>query len=333
MNDLISIIVPVYNVEQYIDKCITSIINQSYKNIEIILVDDGSTDNSGKICDKYKEKDTRISVKHKTNEGVSSARNYGIESAKGKWICFIDADDWIDDNYCEIMHDTAIKYNADVVLCGYNRVTPSKTEKINNDDIITEVNSREYLINSLNPQTGYGFCHMKIYCKDIIKDIRFKEKMQVGEDAFFNEQISKNIKKAIFLNKSIYNYRINANSVVRKFDINYVNKYKESMKINKEFIIKNYKDDINIIQNLYNFIAFHVLLIAVNYCFNNENPRKDKTNLLKEICNYQEFYDGIKKCNYEKLSTTRKITLFTIKHRLYILTSLICKYRQKKNKK
>ena len=96
MKDLISVIVPVYNVEKYLNKCLDSIISQTYTNLEIILIDDGSTDNCGKICDEYASKDKRIKVIHKENAGVSSARNYGIQCATGDWIMFVDSDDWIE---------------------------------------------------------------------------------------------------------------------------------------------------------------------------------------------------------------------------------------------
>ena len=103
MEDLISVIVPVYNVEKYLNKCIDSIINQTYKNLEIILVDDGSQDSSGKICDEYTKKDNRIKVIHKENGGVSSARNIGLNNATGEWIAFIDADDWVDEEYLQTL--------------------------------------------------------------------------------------------------------------------------------------------------------------------------------------------------------------------------------------
>ena len=332
MEELISIIVPVYNVEKYLNKCIDSIINQTYKNLEIILVDDGSLDNSGKICNEYAEKDSRIKVIHKENGGVSSARNKGLEIANGEWVAFVDSDDWIENNFCEVLLNNAIEYKVDIVLCGYNRVSLSNIDKIRNTKKIIELNANEYLINVLNPQTGFGFCHMKLYKRKNIRNIKFKEGLLVGEDALFNEQVSKKIKKAIFVEESLYNYRINNNSVVRKFDKNYSNKYLKSIKINKEYIFENYKSNKEVIQNYYNFVAYHVLLIAVNYCYNKENKEKNKMNLLKKVLNIPEFKAGIKKSNYENLSITRKITLFTIKHRLYFFTEIICKYRQKQNK-
>ena len=117
MSELISVIVPVYNVEKYLDKCIQSILGQTYSNIELLLIDDGSTDSSGAICDKYVTQDSRVRVFHKSNEGVSAARNWGLDNAKGEWIAFVDADDWIDSDMYERMYNAAVQNQTDMVSC------------------------------------------------------------------------------------------------------------------------------------------------------------------------------------------------------------------------
>ena len=231
MKDLISIIVPIYNVEKYLNKCIESIVNQTYENIEIILIDDGSNDNSGIICDEYAKKDNRIIVVHKGNGGVSSARNKGLKIAKGEWISFVDADDWIEQTFCQTLLNKVTQEQADIALCGYNRITDNRIEKINANNQEVFLNSNEYLVKSLNPQTGFGFCHMKLIKKEVLKSISFNERIEVGEDALFNIQLSTYIKKAVFLKQPLYNYRINNQSVVKRYDENYANKYLKSMKI------------------------------------------------------------------------------------------------------
>ena len=117
-SDLISIVVPIYNMEKYLDKCVNSIISQTYKNIEIILVDDGSTDLSYDICEKYKKLDNRIKVYHKTNGGLSDAKNFGIKHASGKYIGFVDSDDWIEPMMYEILYKNIKEKNADIAICG-----------------------------------------------------------------------------------------------------------------------------------------------------------------------------------------------------------------------
>ena len=119
---LLSIIVPVYNVEKYIERCIKSILNQSFTNFELILVDDGSPDNCGKICDEYKKKDSRIKVIHKKNGGLSDARNAGIERAKGEYIAFVDSDDFINKYMYEILYKNAKKWDADISICNFKMV-------------------------------------------------------------------------------------------------------------------------------------------------------------------------------------------------------------------
>lgn len=174
---------------------------------------------------------------------------------------------------------------------------------------------------------------MKLYKIDFIKNIRFDEHLKVGEDAFFNVQMSEKIKKAVYLKESLYNYRINTESVVKKFDREYSNKYLKSMLKIQEYIYHKYKNNSEVLQNFYNYVAFHVMLIAVNYCYNPDNDEKNKIKNLAKVCEEPAFKKGIKNSNYKNLSITRKITLFTLKHRLYLLTSLICNIRQKQNRR
>lgn len=155
---LISVIVPVYNVEKYLDKCVDSIVNQTYKNLEIILVDDGSPDNCPKMCDDWARKDKRIRVIHKKNGGVSSARNLGINNANGECIGFVDSDDWIEKKYIQKLYETLIQEGADIALCGCNRVTGTNIEKINAKGTDEIVDSYQYLLYTLNPQKRLWIC-------------------------------------------------------------------------------------------------------------------------------------------------------------------------------
>ena len=323
MNDLVSIIIPVYNGEEYLERCINSVVNQTYKNIEIIIINDGSTDNTLDIIKKNANNDLRIKTINKKNEGVSAARNDGIELSTGKFLTFVDADDYIENDYVEKMIFILKKYNAKYVTCGYKRVYDDHTESINDD--LTEIvySKEEYIKKILNVQNGYGFVHMKLISKDVIKDIRFNPKLKVGEDALFNIMLCKNIDKAVVYNNTLYNYYFNSNSVVRKFDEKYSEKYLLSMQCMFDYINNNYK----LQDEIYNYIAYHVLLVSVNYCFHPLNKNKG-IKLLKKVCNIPLYKESIKKSNYNDLSLTRKISLFTLKHKLYFLMSLICKIRQ-----
>lgn len=325
---LISVIIPVYKVEEYLDKCVSSVIEQTYKNLEIILVDDGSPDNCPKMCDDWAKKDNRIKVIHKKNGGVSSARNIGIKESKGKWITFIDSDDWVETTFIYDLYRVSINEKCDIALSGYNRVVGVNSEEINANGELTKYTPLEFLTNVLNPQTGFGFCHMKLIRTECIKNVRFDEELKVTEDAFFNLQLVDNINNVCLLNKALYNYRINENSVVKKFDSKYPDKYLKGIKVIKNYLFKKYDD--NIKQNYYNFVVYHVMLIAVNYCYSDNINNKRKS--LIDICKIDEFKEGIKKSNYNYISLTRKITLFSIKYKLYFLTGLICRYRQRQNR-
>ena len=327
---LISVVVPIYNVEEYLDKCVESIINQTYKNLEIILVDDGSPDNSPMMCDEWSKKDKRIKVIHKKNGGVSSARNIGIDKSKGEWITFVDADDWLEKTYVEDMYNISIDFDSKYVCCGFKKIYSGNAELINSNGELIELNSKDYLISLLNVQNGYGFVHMKLIRKDLINNIRFDEELPVGEDALFNIQLCENLDKAIIYNKALYNYRINTNSVVRKYDVNYAEKYTNSMMKMKDYINKKHNNEL-IKTNVFNYIVYHLMLICVNYCYNPEN--NDKYNSLKQVCKMDIYKEAIKKSNYNNLSLSRKITLFTIKNKLYFLTALICKVRQSQIRK
>lgn len=174
-NDLVSVIVPVYNVEKYLKKCISSIVVQTYVNIEILLVDDGSTDNSGKICDMFAQNDDRIKVYHKENGGLSSARNYGIEQAKGEFITFIDSDDYISERFIEILMSLIKKYSAEIAFLGVELVDEYGHCVLKKDGIAKEgIFNHEQALKEmcLNRKTGVSAC-AKIYKIALFDDIRY----------------------------------------------------------------------------------------------------------------------------------------------------------------
>ena len=324
---LISVIVPVYNVEKYLDRCVNSIINQTYTNIEVLLVDDGSKDKSPKMCDDWSKKDKRIKTIHKENGGVSSARNVALDNAKGEYITCVDSDDWLEENFLDEMYNTLIGNKADYITCGYNRTyEDGHSELFNDDGSITIVGPEVYADRVLEVQPGYGFTHMKLVRRDTIGDIRFNESLKVGEDALFNIELCNKVKRIVLLNKPLYNYYFNPDSLVRKYDSNYVNKYYTSMEAMYNYINSTSKN-----KKIYKYIAFHVLLVCVNYCYHPEN--KNPKESLKEVCNMPLFKEAIKKADTKNWAKKRKITLFTLKFKLYSLTAIICKMRQKQFKK
>lgn len=210
----ISIIIPVYNVEKYISECIESILKQTYKDFELLLINDGSTDTSGIICDKYAQLDKRVHVFHKRNEGVSKARNLGIEYATGEWICFIDSDDWILSNYLEtIINDTNI---ADLTFWGFqlHYANTLQTEYKPLDRFFNERKAIEdclaYLKHNNQHFEYLGYTVNKLFKASIIKEhhIRFIDNLSIREDEVFTLSYARYISSIRVKSSPLYNYRI-----------------------------------------------------------------------------------------------------------------------------
>ena len=204
LEEKISIIIPVYNNEKYLERCIVSLINQTYKNLEIILINDGSTDNSRIICEKYLKKDKRVILVNQKNGGVSAARNKGIEIATGSWIGFVDSDDWITENMYEILHINAIENNADISIGGYIRTDIEKPafESKKTLEILDNKTALEYLI--LDKEGYATSVWNKLYKIDVVKNILFDKTIKYGEDLLFNFNIMMNNRKNVVFDKNIY---------------------------------------------------------------------------------------------------------------------------------
>ena len=198
---LISVIVPVYNVEEYLPRCLDSIINQTYTNLEILLIDDGATDNSGKICDEYAQKDNRIRVFHKPNGGVSSARNMGLDNSTGEYVGFIDSDDYVELEYFEVLLGVAKEHNADIARCCEFEESHTDESKV---DIYL---SKEY--NFLQKHTTEKLGNVvagALYKIEIVQPLRFTSGLYVGEDSYFNAQAVKRSILSVATSKKMYHY-------------------------------------------------------------------------------------------------------------------------------
>lgn len=206
---MISVIVPVYNVEKYLSRCIDSIINQTYLDIEVLLIDDGSTDSSGKICDEYAKKDNRIRVFHLENGGVSLARNYGIDKSNGDFICFVDSDDWLEKNALEEMLSFIKEQGVELGIFSFR----SEFGKTHKDYFIDELSCtpKELFQNANNLKSFNGLvcspCN-KLYKSKIIKDnnLSFNNKIKFGEDFIFNSYYLRYCKNLASKNLAYYHY-------------------------------------------------------------------------------------------------------------------------------
>jgi glycosyltransferase involved in cell wall biosynthesis len=221
----VSIIVPVYNTQRYLHECIKSLINQTYKDIEIILVDDGSTDKSGSICDGYAKQDKRVKIFHISNCGLAHARNIGIDNVTGEYILFQDSDDYIELNMIKEMVNEAHKNNSDLIICGYRKFF-EKPEKVIIEKCYNKINylNRKDFLNDfykyfpISSNTAWG----KLYNTKTIKEneIKFIKGLSLIEDLMFNSKYYSKIDRIIVLNNVYCNYRQVKDSLAHKFTEN-----------------------------------------------------------------------------------------------------------------
>ncbi len=217
--DIISIIVPVYNAEKYLRECIESILCQTYKTFELVLVDDGSSDNSGKICDEYATRDERIKVIHKENGGVSSVRNLGIEVSNGEYITFIDSDDFVDEKYLELMHNRILETNSDMCFCHFDRFDETSfveyKEKIPDkmDVNFSDPDFVEFACWFFKLKNNvFGSSCRVLYKRFCIENVRFNPKIKISEDLIFVLNAILNSKSICSIPNVFYHYRINSSS-------------------------------------------------------------------------------------------------------------------------
>lgn len=273
----ISVIIPIYNVAEYLKKCIDSILDQSGVEIEVILVNDGSTDNSGEICDNYSKKDSRIKVFHKENGGVSSARNNGLKNATGEWICFVDADDWIEKNSIEKIISVDVKNILDIIIA---KSHIKREEIIEKEEYPFDINWEGQIFNGsdLLKNEGYvrgsvcGVLYRRIFL--IKNNISFPVNLKNGEDSIFNSICTIFAERVSFSNAHFYNIYERDGSATRSWtferilnmvdNINYINNYIEShIEFTSSMInILNYAK-YGVISNIYN--NFHHSFTIRNY--------------------------------------------------------------------
>lgn len=214
MQPLISVIVPIYNVEKYLDRCVDSIINQTYKNLEIILVDDGSPDNCPKMCDDYAKIDNRIKVVHKENGGLSDARNVGMKVATGEYVSFIDSDDYISLDFYETLLETIVDNDSDIVECGVVKFYEDNNFDEYSDDLkVTNYDTLYALEGLINENPFKQHVWNKLYKSNIALDISYAVG-KLNEDEFWTYQIFGKAKKVTRINKTMYYYFQRGSSIM-----------------------------------------------------------------------------------------------------------------------
>lgn len=321
MNSKISIIVPIYNVEKYLEQCIDSLLHQTYTDTEIILVDDGSKDKSSAICDKYAKIDNRIIVIHKNNEGLGYARNSGLEIATGKYVTFIDSDDYADFNMIENLVTAANRNKADTVIGGYKKVDDEGTllfdekynEKIFKDSEVYNNFFSRILGASPNKHDAFRMSVWNgLYSLKIIRENNIKfpsEREFISEDLIFDLEYYKHSKCVSVIEDNSYNYRCNPNSLTQKYKKNkfkMVNDlYNEVSKILKENMCSN--DQLLRLQKMY--------FVNVRECISQEKRNRSKLNFFDQYKNIKEI------CNNDlllKIASGYPVKLLGVKQKFFI---------------
>ncbi len=293
----ISVIVPVYNIAKYLPKCIESIINQTYNAIEILLINDGSTDESGKICDEYAKKDNRIKVIHQNNQGISATRNTGIKASTCDYIVFIDSDDYINEDYLETLYNCITKTNSDVASVNYNVIKQdgtilyngSKETELKENELIT-IEGTNIIKELLSQKILKNFVWNKIYKKSIICEF------QVGinyEDMAFTLEVLSKASKVSFINKSCYNYVKRDDSITATISEENLQDFGKAIEERYKIVKKKFKE-----LEPYNIYAFleSSLALSTKYVI---TERKYKT-IEKQVTKFNKILLNYLKENEEE---------------------------------
>lgn len=300
-NPLVSIIIPVYNVEKYLEKCLDSIVSQSYSNIEVVIVDDGSTDSSLSILQEYAKKDIRLVLVSQENRGLQRTRQVGLQLVKGEYVCFVDSDDSLEPRAIELMVNCALETKVDLVVSRIN-IETNKTKKIFASDVFYTVTSIEYLKDYLLVgRVGWNICS-KLFKMDLIKENSLEIPISVvaGEDALFIILLAYKMKGNVsMVNVPTYNYYFHSDSITHSKNIKYIY---DNFKV-ADYVQKTLKNTIN---EEY-LVAFRLLCMSssIRYgWFGNIHP------LNREAINlYRKYPESIKKIRLRK-----RIQIFLLIH-------------------
>lgn len=345
VSDLISVIVPVYNGEKYLRRCIESIINQSYKLIEIILINDGSTDNSGEICNAYALSDNRIRVIHTENNGPATARNLGIERAKGSFIFFVDADDFIENNALNLLVESYNRHRADIIVGDFKKIKNGIIEdrrdtSFSNNTLLTKqdivVYSRSYL-RKPNKYLLFAFSWGRLFKSSIIKDnnISFNTDLHTFEDVAFNFDYLQYAGEVFFLKETIYNHTIydNYSSATMAVGDNprKLFGYKKALINLGNFLRNNVADDEIKKEVGHAYISLTIIQLVRTCGQINDNNRRDIFWIIRELVNDSDLRDNLK--FYSPSKGESKILPYLMKLKLVPFIIYVCSYKANKRYK
>ena len=324
----ISIIIPVFNVEKYIEKCLESVINQTYENLEIIVVDDGSTDHSGFICDEYAKKDERIRVIHQDNKGISVTRNVGINEASGDYIAFVDSDDYIDNEMYEILLKCIETYDADIAICKFDRFDNHKHYLNEDSEQITIYEGYDIFEYEFRKHEHIQMTHVlwnKLYKKEMFHNIKFLPD-RIAEDFFIHNHIYGKSKKIVLIDKSLYHYCIGRNESYMSMSYNGNRIDEIYARQERVYMVKD-----KVSKELYQEMITEYIntsMLHMQYIEDSNLEVEEKQKLMKDICNILTKDKKILQKNMiHKGSNTLRFFLFACLKEKYIrFMKIINKY-------
>ncbi|MCC4414511.1 glycosyltransferase [Limosilactobacillus reuteri] len=341
VQQLVSIIVPIYNAEKYFNRCLDSLVSQTYKKIEIILIDDGSLDKSSELCDAWAKRDHRIKVIHKANRGLSDARNVGIEEAKGMYLCFVDSDDFIEKTLIEETYSIAKKAEADIVIYSNYDVDwngkrkrhdlVSSKEFYQNDEIMNLLFKESIGAMPKNESDGeVGLAPWgKLYKRSLIEknSIFFKDEHKLMyEDLMFLLDLMPHVKRAVILNKPLYNYYQNKSSLTHTVTLDKFDRLKQQfyyLRENEPYrseIFNDYETELRFKRTIMSYIRVFVI-----QCILNNVSYKN----IKKICNDKLSKEIMAQYPIEKLPYSKAVFAYCIKYKLVFLLVFVVNLKEK----
>ena len=341
---LISIIIPVYNAAKFLDQTIISCLKQDYPRLEIVLINDGSTDDSKIICEKYQKASaatlsSSILFFDRPHQGVSATRNFGLDHFSGEYFSFLDADDLLADNFISTLYALAKENNLDYITSGYQRfvgnIPTSETQNPastkSSRESLRIYDKSDFYKQLLDLNSGYNFCHMKLMSKSL-RHIRFDESLSVAEDALYNFKILNELNSFGATSAPLYFYRVHQNSTVRTFTEDYVEKYRKSLQKIGNYLQENQGDLYQKYQNyFYAFAATHLFFILANFCCHKDNKNQLKS--IKSLYKIPLFSRAIYLAPLRLFPPQKAFVLLCFKFKLILFLRLIGRLRTKQNSK
>ncbi len=338
MRKKITIVIPAYNAELTIEECMNSIISQTYENIEIIVVNDGSTDNTKALVEKYVKIDDRVKLLNQINSGVSEARNNGLKKASGDFIVFVDCDDWLEQNMIELMIDCQTKYNVDVVRCNYfyDKIDGTKIANVydlaNKRICSMDIDKvREHFLLAHEPIKNLVML-LLIKKEILIKNgIVFNKDLYMMEDVLYYQQLFSSIESIYFMETPLYHYFENPNSVT-----NSSSKFERMIYgiISTNKVLKKFLLDDELLTNKYDLLNANHVRIIIFYLYNIyvSFGRKDLIKLLNDLYNNDDFLKLLKNCNLKHISTQFRLLFKALINKKYIALCILFEIKKLKER-